>query len=229
MIIAIDGPAGSGKSTIAQLVSTRLGARTLDTGAMYRAVTLRALEEGYLATSGEPSQDEAMAIAAIAENEPIRFDYDEQGDIVAVRIGDRSVTDEIRTAHIDARVSTVAALPAVRTALTARQRALSKEHLTVLEGRDIGTVVFPDAELKVFLTARPEVRAQRRAEQNASRGGADTDPAILLDRIKARDEHDAARDTAPLVAAADAVVIDTSDLTIAETVDRIVALAQERS
>jgi CMP/dCMP kinase len=229
MIIAIDGPAGSGKSTIAKLVSIRLGARNLDTGAMYRAVTLRALQQGYLMDPHRGHENNVTGIIEIARTEPITFRYDATGEISAVLIGDTDVTSDIRTTLIDANVSYVAAIPEVRAALTDQQRTWASGQFSVLEGRDIGTVVFPDAELKVFLTARPEIRAVRRATQNIAAPENECDPQILLDRIIQRDELDSSRDAAPLVAAKDAIIIDTSELSIDQVVDKIVRLVRERN
>ena len=215
MIIAIDGPAGSGKSTVARQVADRLGFQYLDTGAMYRAVAYRALEEGVFL-------DDEPALARIAESEPIAFGESGPG---TVSIAGRDVTHEIRTAQTDRAVSPVSAWPAVRRALTDQQRGYGRSHDIVMEGRDIGTVVFPDADLKVFLTARPEVRAHRRSLQNAQRGVGETDEALLLASILERDDKDASRSAAPLAKAEDAVEVDTSDMTLDEVIARIVDLA----
>lgn len=208
-VVAIDGPAGSGKSTISRLVAERLGLEMLDTGAMYRAVTCAVLRAG-----GDVA-DAGVATAA--------------ADAADIEIGDRvtidgaDVTEEIRGAEVSANVSTVAAHPGVRRRLVGIQREWMARHGGgVVEGRDIGTVVFPDAPLKVFLTASPEVRARRRAGE----GVLDVEAAAA--NIAERDRMDSSRDDSPLTAAADAVVVDTSDLTIAEVVDRICAVAADR-
>jgi len=227
MIIAIDGPAGSGKSTIAHLVSARLGARDLDTGAMYRAVTYRALQDGLLTSSGIPDETARKKISEIAQREPIVFAYDGTS-ISSVSIGGIDVTAPIRTAAVDSAVSIVSAIPAVRVALTDQQRRLAADQTSVLEGRDIGTVVFPDAQLKIFLTARPEVRARRRALQNGETSATVVDEDEIRTLMEQRDARDRSRASAPLVAAEDAVVLDSSDLTIDEVVERIVSLAVER-
>ncbi|MDR2493028.1 MAG: (d)CMP kinase [Coriobacteriales bacterium] len=229
MIIAIDGPAGSGKSTVAKMVAEQIGFAYLDTGAMYRAVCARALEAGI-----DPGDE--MALGAIARDERISFGYT-PGEALPteVYIAGADVTRAIRTPRTDTHVSTTSALPAVRSALTEQQRRLGHERDTVMEGRDIGTVVFPDAELKVFLTAAPEARAARRAAQNAARGLLPTTPDALkaaerttLEDILRRDAEDTGRDTAPLAAAPDSVLIDTTDLRIDEVVDCIVGLAYSR-
>ncbi len=220
MIIAIDGPAGSGKSTVAKAVAQRLGMRYLDTGAMYRAIAIAAL------SGGIPTDDED-ALAAIALDERIRFEQ-EPGDALPRRVllGDEDVTEAIRTPEADAAVSAVSRLPRVREAMVAQQRAFAAGHDVVAEGRDIGTVVFPEAELKIFLTASPEERAQRRTAQHSA-GGHDVAHAETLDAIRARDHADSTRSVSPLTPAKDAVEIDTTGLGIEEVVDRVAELAAE--
>lgn len=212
MIIAIDGPAGSGKSTVAKLVAKELGFNYLDTGAMYRAVAFRALQEGIALEGGDE-------LVAIANDEFIEFGLNGEG---SVAIGGLDVTGDIRTADVDRAVSPVSACPEVRVAMTEQQRRIGRTADVVMEGRDIGTVVFPDAELKVFLEASPEVRAKRRALQNAERGIGETDYEVILADIKRRDAADSTRETAPLKPADDAVILDTSDMTIEEVVGTIV-------
>lgn len=221
MIVAIDGPAGAGKSSVAKRVASVLGFHYLDTGAMYRAVAFKALSAGIELTDED-------SVAAIAQANPIEFGY-EPGEALPskVYIAGRDVSREIRTPEIDAAVSPVAALPAVRTAMVGQQREIASSGNTVVEGRDIGTTVFPDAELKVFITAHPEVRARRRAEQNLSRNmGADFD--TVYEAILARDRADSERAVAPLAMAEDAVEVDTSHLTFDEVVARVVELVEER-
>ena len=218
MIIAIDGPAGSGKSTVARQVADRLGFQYLDTGAMYRAVAYRALEEGV-------SLDDEPALARIAGSEPIAFGESGPG---TVSIAGRDVTHEIRTAQTDRAVSPVSAWPAVRRALTDQQRGYGRSHDIVMEGRDIGTVVFPDADLKVFLTASNEARARRRVLQNEQRGVGSTDFETVLADIIRRDEYDSSRAASPLKPADDAVHVDSSDMTMQEVIDKICELARER-
>ena len=221
MIIAIDGPAGSGKSTVAKLLAKRLGFHFLDTGAMYRAVAYRALREG-VGLTDEP------AVARIAHAEEIAFGH-ELGEALPSRvsIAGEDVTTAIRTPEVDEAVSPVAKLAEVRSAMVARQRALADGNDIVVEGRDIGTVVFPDAALKVYLTANAEERARRRAADQAREGataGTDAVHAALM----RRDEIDSSRKHSPLAVADDAIVLDTTDLTLEQVVDRIEELACQR-
>lgn len=221
MIVAIDGPAGAGKSSVAKTAAKRLGFHYLDTGAMYRACAYRALSTGV-------ALDDAPALAAIASSEPIEFRYRE-GEVLPsiVTIGGLDVTHEIRTPEVDGAVSAVAAMPAVRAAMVVQQREIAAHDNCVVEGRDIGTTVFPDAELKVFITADPEVRARRRAEQNVGRNmGADFEQVYRA--ILARDEADSTREVAPLTQATDAEVIDTTSMGFEQVVARVVALVEER-
>ena len=201
MVVAIDGPAGAGKSTVARAVAQRLGFTYLDTGAMYRVVALVAA-----------GRDEDPA--AIAEAADIRL-----GD--RVLLDGRDVTDEIRTPAITEASSRVSADPAVRAALVRKQRALLADGDWVAEGRDIGTVVCPDADVKVFLTATPEVRARRRAEQI----GEDFE-TVLADQA-VRDRRDSERDHSPLTPARDAVPVDTSDLDLEGVLGQIETLVVE--
>lgn len=210
-VIAIDGPAGSGKSTISRLVAQRVGLAMLDTGAMYRAVTCAVLRAG-----GDVA-DHDVATAA-AEAATIVVD-----DVVTIDGVD--VTSEIRGPEVSANVSVVAAHSGVRRRLVALQREWMARHGGgVLEGRDIGTVVMPDAPLKIYLTASPEVRARRRSADVAG----DFDLAAAAANIAERDRIDSTRADSPLRPADDAVVVDTSDLSIDEVVDRIVAEATAR-
>jgi cytidylate kinase len=198
MVVAIDGPAGAGKSSVARAVARELGFTYLDSGAMYRAVALAALARG-------------SAPADVADSVQI-----EVGD--RVLLDGRDVSDEIRIPAVSEAASRAAALPAVRTAMAAQQRRLLSEGDWVAEGRDIGTVVAPEAEVKVFLTASPEVRAGRRA---AELGG---DVATVLAEQAIRDQRDLNREHSPLRPAQGAVEVDTSDLNFDEVVARIVAL-----
>ncbi len=201
MVIAIDGPAGTGKSTVARAVAQRLGFTYLDTGAMYRAVALIHLE------TGEPPAEIAR-----------RVDID-VGD--RVRIGERDVTDAIRSPEVTAQTSHAAADPAVRDALVAKQRAKVADGDWVAEGRDIGTVVAPDAAVKVFLTATAEERARRRAKQT----GGDY-KTILRDQAE-RDERDSTADRAIFEAPPDSVPVDTTDLSLDQVIDQIQTLVVE--
>jgi cytidylate kinase len=221
MIIAIDGPAGSGKSTVAKSVATRLGFRYLDTGAMYRAVAFRALQTGVDTADGD-------AVAQIVASSPIEFTHAAKDPFpTGVRIAGMDVTAQIRTPEVDDAVSAVARLGVVREAMVAQQRALGGADDIVVEGRDIGTVVFPDAELKVFLTASPEERARRRVAQQAE-SGIESDSAAVHDAIVRRDRADSTREISPLTPAEDAVAIDTTGLTFEESVDRVCEIALER-
>ena len=221
MKVAIDGPAGSGKSTVAHAIADRCGLTLLDTGAMYRSVALACVEHGL-------DLEDRDAVAEVARAVVITFGKDERGQ--TVQLDGRDVTAAIRTPEIDKAVSPVSANPLVREAMVAQQRAIGEGIDVVAEGRDIGTVVFPDAEVKVYLTADPAARALRRAVQRdggdaATNADATADEAavaeILADLIR-RDEYDSNREASPLRPAEDAVHIDSSDKTVAEVVDRIV-------
>ena len=214
-VVAVDGPVGSGKSTVARRVADRLGYVYLDTGAMYRAVGLLATE------AGVDLSDEA-AVVPVARDARLRFDGD--GRLWA---GDRDVSDRIRTLEIGGAASVVSVLPGVRRLLVERQRELGAGADIVMEGRDIGTNVFPDADVKVFLTARPEVRAARRAAELRAKGE-DVDKAEVLAALVERDRRDSERAVAPLRMAADAVEVDTTGLTLEEVVDTVVRVAREK-
>ena len=221
MIVAIDGPSGAGKSTVAKAVAKELGFSCLDTGAMYRAIAWQALQNG-VALDDEP------ALGEIARTYDIAFGHVE-GDPVPRRvfIGDTEVTDAIRTAEIDRAGSPVSAAPAVREALVGQQRRIGRAGDYVVEGRDIGTVVFPDAAVKVFLTASDEERAHRRVRQNADRGIGSIDYDEVLADLRRRDAADSSRATAPLRAADDAVRIDSTSHYIEEVIEQICSLARE--
>jgi cytidylate kinase len=199
MIVAIDGPAGAGKSTVARSLATRLGFRYLDTGAMYRALTWLALEEGI-------ALDDGAALGGLAEAAQISF----EGERVLIR--EEDVTDAIRLPEIDRVVSTVARHPEVRAVMRDRQRELAQQGDVVIEGRDIGTVVCPDAEVKIYLVADAAERARRRVAERPEIGA----EALATD-LRMRDERDAAQ----MRPAADAETIDTTDLSVAEVVQRI--------
>ena len=233
MIIAIDGPAGSGKSTVAKQAAQKLGFAYLDTGAMYRSVAWRALEEK-LDLSVPLPEASIQRIRWIAAHEPISFGYLPGEPVPSeVLIDGKDVTSQIRTPATDVAVSPVSADPGVRSALTEQQRVIGHASDTVMEGRDIGTVVFPDAELKIFLTATAEERARRRYLQNVQKArlaGCRYDglsEAAILTDIKRRDTADSTRAAAPLVAADDSVLLDSTDLSIEQVVQRIVALTEE--
>ncbi|PKQ20838.1 MAG: (d)CMP kinase [Actinobacteria bacterium HGW-Actinobacteria-6] len=220
MIIAIDGPAASGKSTVARAVARRLGFRYLDTGAMYRAVAAEAVRLGM------PLEDAAL-MTTLAETTSVRFSYAEGDPIPAgVLVGSRDVTTEIRTPAVDAAVSLVARIPGVRHAMVPQQREFALGSDIVVEGRDIGTVVFPDAAVKVYLTATPEERARRRFGDREAAGHEAEIAAVAAD-IAHRDRIDSTRAASPLATADDAHVIDTTGLTVDAVVELIAALAAE--
>jgi cytidylate kinase len=207
MIVAIDGPAGSGKSTVARALAERLGFRYLDTGAMYRALAWLAAREGV-------KPDDEAGLARLAREHPVSFAPD--GD---VSIAGEDVTAQIREAQIDRLVPTVARHPAVREVMRERQRALGSEGNVVIEGRDIGSVVAPDAEVKVFLVADEAERARRRTRDRPG-----VEAAELAVDLRARDERDAVNTQA----APDAVVLDTTGLDVDDVVSRIEGLVEER-
>ena len=214
MIVAIDGPAGAGKSTVAREVARRLGAAYLDTGAMYRALTLLAVRRGVAASDGE-------ALVALARQHPVEIVPTGDGDRVFVDGED--VTAEIRTPEVAALVSEVSAHPGVREQMVAAQRALMSRGDWVSDGRDVGSTVWPDAEVKVFLTASPEERARRRCAELAARG-MELDEAQVLADVRRRDELDTTREASPLRVADGAVVIDSSDLDARDVADRVMSL-----
>lgn len=213
-IVAIDGPAGAGKSTIARLAAARLGLVRVDTGAIYRAVALYA-QEHRLTDEG--------ALAAAARALPLALEGDR------VLLEGRDVTAAIRTEEISTEASRVSAFPAVRAALLELQRRLGRAHPrgAVLEGRDIGTVVFPDAEVKIFLTASPEQRARRRV-RDLEGAGAMASYEEVLSSIEDRDRRDESRAVAPLRPAADAVLLDSTALTLEEVLGEITRIVAEK-
>jgi cytidylate kinase len=217
MIIAIDGPAASGKSTVARAVARRLAFRYLDTGAMYRAVAAEAIACGI-------SFEDASALQGLAEATRVSFVYSGSDPVPSsVIVGQRDVTTEIRTPAVDAAVSLVARIPGVRSAMVPLQRELASGGDTVVEGRDIGTVVFPDAAVKVYLTATPEERAVRRLGDREAAGHEAEIAAVAAD-IAERDRIDSTRAVSPLATAIDATVIDTTGLSVDEVVEHIADL-----
>ncbi len=205
VIVAIDGPAGAGKSSVARALASRLGFKYLDTGAMYRALTWLALHEGV-------PLDDGPALETLAAGNPVGFGAN--GDVA---IAGRDVTRQIREPEIDAAVPVVARHPEVRAVMRGRQRELGHSGDSVIEGRDIGVVVVPEAEVKVWLVADPAVRAQRRHAEREGLGAEE-----LADELRRRDERDAVNTHQ----APDAVEVDTTDLTLDEVVDRVVALVE---
>ena len=216
--IAIDGPAGAGKSTIAKLVAARLGFIYIDTGAMYRAMGLFFNENGQWPTRSDD-------ITALAGKADISIAY--KDGVQRIYLNDRDVSDSIRSENAGMSASRVSALPEVREKLVELQRELAKKENVVMDGRDIGTVVLPNATLKIFLTADVGVRAQRRLLQLQAKGEM-ADIASVEEDLKQRDYNDSTRKASPLKQAQDAVLLDTSNLSIEETADAIIKMAEER-
>lgn len=213
-VIAIDGPSASGKGTVAALVARALGFHYLDSGALYRLTALAAQRRGV-------ALDDEAALAQLARNLDVRFEGDE------IWLEGEQVSDELRTEKIGNGASRVAALPAVRAALLERQRAFRQAPGLVTDGRDMGSVVFPDATIKIFLTASAEERAQRRYKQLMEKGF-DANLANLLEELRERDARDAMRSVAPLRQSADATLLETTHLSIDQAVARVLACYQAR-
>ena len=221
--IAIDGPAASGKSTVGEALAERLNYLYLDTGAMYRAVTWAALKRDI------PVEDEE-ALTRLAEELHIEIANatEDDGRQYTVLADSVDITWAIRTPAVDANVSTVSAHPGVRRALVPKQRRVALEEPVVMVGRDIGTVVLPDADLKIYLDATVEERARRRWEEIQERGKKDVDYQDVLRSMRRRDRIDSNRDVSPLRAAEDAIIIDTTDLSVTEVVGESERLVEER-
>jgi cytidylate kinase len=205
-VIAVDGPSGSGKGTVGRLLARRLGFHLLDSGALYRLTALAAIAR-------DTDLDDAEAVAELARNLKVRFEADEPAAAGRVLLDEREVTRELRTERTGDAASRVAALPAVRAALLGRQRAFRRPPGLVADGRDMGTVVFPDAEVKIYLTASPRERALRRHKQLMEQGVSVSLPA-LVEEIAQRDQRDANRSVAPLRVADDAELLDTTGLDV---------------
>ena len=216
--IAIDGPASSGKSTVAKIIAKDLGYTYLDTGAMYRAAT-------YIALQHQISPEEASQVLDLLDQYPISFGRSEDGQQL-VYVGDVDVSHPIRENTVTNAVSSFAAIPAVREKLVAFQQKIARQGGIVMDGRDIGTVVLPQAELKIFLVASVDERAERRYKENLSKG-IETDLETLKEEIAARDYKDSHRETSPLKQAEDAIYLDTTGLSILEVVERIKSEAQK--
>ena len=223
MIVAIDGPAGAGKSTAARLLATRLGFMLLDTGAIYRVMALQARERGI-------RWDDGPGVAALAPELELSFRLEGSQNRVLLggSNGSTDVSSAIRTPEISDGASRVSALPEVRAALLGLQRRIGAAGPVVVEGRDIGTVVFPDAEVKFFLTASADERARRRVAELAA-AGRPADPVQTRAELVARDERDSTRAAAPLRKADDAIEIDSSALNVDQVVDRMAAVVEGRA
>ena len=216
-VIAIDGPAGSGKSTVAKILASRLGYTYLDTGAMYRAVAL-------LVKENDVDLSDKKAIRDLCRTMKIRF-YWNKG-IQQVFLGERNITDDIRNSYIDMLSSKVSAIKEVRDEMTALQRKMAQGNNIVAEGRDMGTVVFPNAKIKFFLTASFDVRVKRRFLERKKKG----EPVSfeqIREELKKRDRQDESREIAPLRPAKDAIIIDTTDMSIEEVVDKMLSYIEK--
>jgi CMP/dCMP kinase len=216
VIVAIDGPAGAGKSTVARAVARRLGLAYLDTGAMYRGLT-------WLALQRDVDPGDGTSLAALARDVPMAIEPTRDGD--RVRVDGQDVTEAIRLPEVSGRVSEVSAHPGVREEMVAAQRALLSSGGWVSDGRDVGTVVWPGADLKVFLTASLEERARRRRAELAARGVEVDEPTVLED-VRRRDHLDTTRDTSPLRVAPGAIVIDSSEMKADDVVECVVRLVE---
>lgn len=219
-VITIDGPSGSGKGTIARQVAERLGFLLLDSGALYRAVALASLNT-------RTSSEDAFAVAQIALTAPIDFESNPDSGESSVLLGGQDVTLALRREEVGEQASKIATHVGVREALLARQRRWRQPPGLVADGRDMGTVVFPEAELKVFLTASAEIRAKRRYKQLIEKGMSAKIESLLAD-IRKRDDRDYNRPVAPLKAAEDAVCVDSSQLSIDQVVTKVLDLAENR-
>jgi len=214
-VIAIDGPSGVGKGTVARALAAALGCRHVDTGAMYRAVAWRAQQLGI-------DLDDESAVTAVAREAALEVDGSR------VVIDGTDVSAAIRTPEVDRATTRVARLPRVREELVARQRALAEQGPVVMEGRDIGTVVFPGAAVKIYLDASPGERARRRAHDPAHTAAATQDLAGIAEAMQRRDENDRTRQASPLSIAADATVVDTTGMPAARVVEQVLAIVRSR-
>lgn len=221
--IAIDGPSGAGKSTLAKKTARSLGYLYLDTGAMYRAFGLYAAEHG---VDFQDGTELAACINALAEDFTLRIVYENGSQ--QVWIGERNVTDLIRTPEISIAASKVAAIPAVRFKLVEIQRQIAAEHDVVMDGRDIGSYVLPNARVKIFLTASPEVRARRRLKELQNKGDHSVTFESVLEDMKFRDANDRSRAFAPLVQTEDAILLDTSGMTEKQSEEALLSIIKSR-
>ncbi len=219
-VLTIDGPSGSGKGTVGQILAQRLGWHFLDSGALYRALGVAAVQAGV-------SLDDKPTLARLASSMNIRFVPRTDGSPAAVLLHGEEIGDQLRTEESGKLASIVAAIPEVRRALLQKQHSFRQPPGLVADGRDMGSTVFPDAILKVYLTASPEVRAERRYKQLIEKGF-DVNLPRLLDEIRERDARDAGRAVSPLKPAEDACILDTSQLDISGVVERVHGLLQQR-
>lgn len=220
LVVAMDGPSGTGKSSVSRRLADALAARYLDTGAMYRIATLHVLRSGVDVADSD-------AVAAATEELDLSVGTDPASD--RVLLAGEDVTDEIRGAAVTGAVSAVSAVPRVRELLVDKQRAFIAQHpRIVVEGRDIGTVVLPDADVKIYLTASAEARARRRNAQNVAEGRGDDYKAVLAD-VQRRDHLDSTRAVSPLRPAEDSVIVDTSEIGIDDVIGRLLLVVRERT
>ncbi len=225
IIVAIDGHSSCGKSTMAKSLAAQVGYIYVDTGAMYRAVTLFAMREGLFDAQGQP---DAARLEALVPEIEVSFHLDPTTSLPLVCLNGEVVEEEVRTLEVSSHVSAIAALPFVREALTRQQQRMGEEKGIVMDGRDIGTVVFPQAELKVFVTASAEVRAQRRFLELTAKGQAVAFEDILRN-VQERDYIDSHREVAPLRQADDALVLDNSEMTREEQMQWLLDRFEERT
>ena len=214
MVVAIDGPSGAGKSTIAKRLAERLGFTYIDTGAMYRAVALWGLRQNVDMT--DMHRMEQLALAAEIELAPGR-----------IQLNGEDVTEAIRVAEVSSGASRIATMPGVRRALVAKQRSIGERSSVVMEGRDIGTVVFPQAQVKIFLDARPDERVRRRLQEVRAKGEAISEPELAA-QLEERDRRDSTRAEAPLTQAPDAVYLDSTGLSVEEVEEAILRIVRAR-
>ena len=217
--IAIDGPAGAGKSTIAKRVAEELNFMYVDTGALYRAVALSAIQKNI-----EP--DDSQRVSEMLSEIKVQLAFNYRFEKVVLLDG-RDVSSQIRTPEVSMAASKISALPQVRAYLLDLQRDIAKENNVIMDGRDIGTVVLPDARVKIFLTASPQVRAERRYKELAEKGANVSFDEVLRD-VNERDYNDSHRQTAPLKPAEDSVFVDTTDLDFEQSVEKIISVIKER-
>jgi cytidylate kinase len=215
IIIAIDGPSGVGKGTVSRALASALGFTHVDTGAMYRAVGWAAIQRGL-------SLSDEAAVSALAADLRLAVENSR------VRVNDIDITRAVRTPEIDKAATAVARMPKVRAILVERQRGLARGRGVVMEGRDIGTVVFPDADVKIYLDASPEERARRRAADPAH-GGGPQELATVATALAARDKIDTTRAASPLMVAPDAIVVDTTDISVEAAVEKVMEIVKARS